>query len=135
MSDERNWAAIAHLTTVLNLVFFGLAGPLAAGLIWLVYKEKSRWVVFHALQALAYQGFLLVLLVVIVGGTWMLGFIFSFATFGIGAFIAVPAMILSFCLGGVILFGGALYAMYAAYQVYQGSGFRYPWIADWIEQT
>ena len=133
-SDERTMVLLAHASAILNLAMGGLGGPIAAGLIWAIYKDRSPWVGFHALQALIFQGIQLGALAIIVGGSWVLGFVFSFATVGFGTLIAVPFMFLTFCLGGVILITGTLYGLYAAYQVNLGRDFRYPWIADWLEK-
>jgi hypothetical protein len=37
---ERTWSVLAHLSTFLNL-FTGFLGPVAAFVIWLVYKDDS----------------------------------------------------------------------------------------------
>src|SRR5215211_7970680 len=50
--DERTWSVIAHLSVLVALV--GLM-PFGALLVWLLYKDRSRKVRFHALQALWYQ--------------------------------------------------------------------------------
>lgn len=52
--DERRWSAIAHLSILLNLIS-AIGGPVAALVIWLVYKDRSRMVAFHALQSFWYQ--------------------------------------------------------------------------------
>ena len=51
---EQTWSALAHLSIFLNL-FTGFLGPIAAFCIWLVYRNRSRTVAFHALQSLWYQ--------------------------------------------------------------------------------
>src|SRR5215208_400197 len=50
--DERTWSIIAHLSVLAGLV--GLM-PLGALIVWLIYKDRSARVGFHALQALWYQ--------------------------------------------------------------------------------
>src|SRR3712207_4185391 len=52
--EERTWSALAHLTMFLNL-FTGFLGPVVALIIWLVYRDRSRKVAFHALQSMWYQ--------------------------------------------------------------------------------
>ncbi len=131
-SEERTWAMMAHVSAILNLFVPALGGVIGAGVIWLVYKEKSKKVAFHALQSLVFQAIILAFLVVVVGGTWVLGFIFSFATIGLGALIAVPLMILTFFLGGAVIVAGLVYSLIAAYKVNQGEDFRYKWIGDWV---
>jgi uncharacterized Tic20 family protein len=52
--DETTWSVLSHLTVFLNL-FTGFLGPVAALVIWLVYRERSSKVSFHVLQSLWYQ--------------------------------------------------------------------------------
>jgi len=117
--DERTWSIIAHLSVLVALV--GLM-PFGALLVWLLYKDRSQKVRFHALQALWYQiawiGIFIVYALVTV--------VLSIVTLGIAAFVLVP---LAFVLGIVPLAHGC----YAAYQVSQGVEYRYPYIADRIE--
>jgi uncharacterized Tic20 family protein len=117
--DERTWSIIAHLSVLLALV--GLM-PFGALLVWLLYKDRSRKVRFHALQALWYQIAWIVIFVVYVFVTVIL----SIVTLGIAAILLVP---LGFLLAIVPLAHGC----YAAYKVNQGVEYRYPYIADRIE--
>lgn len=133
-SDERTWAALAHASALLNLLVTGVGGPIGALVIWLTQKDRSRWVAFHALQSLIFQVVQFLVVVLFVGVVWVLGFAFSFATIGFGTFIAVPIMIMSFFLGAVVVFGGLIYSLYGAYQVYEGREFRYFWIGDWAAE-
>ena len=48
---ERTWSALAHLTIFLNL-FTGFIGPAAAFIVWLVYRNRSEKIAFHAMQSL-----------------------------------------------------------------------------------
>ena len=132
-SDERTMAMLAHGSALLNL-FTGMGGLIAAFVIWLTQKEKSAWVAFHALQSLVFQAAVMIITVVVVGGVWVVGFVISFATIGIGTFVAVPVMILVF-FGGFILVGaGVIYGLYGAYQVNQGREFHYLWVGDWLQR-
>ena len=55
-SDERTWAMLAHLGAVAGLVLgVGTVGWLAPLVIWLMYKDKSPFVAFHALEELFFQ--------------------------------------------------------------------------------
>lgn len=127
-------AALAHAAALLNFVLGGVGGIAAAAVIWLTQKEKSAWVAFHGLQSLVFQIIQLILVLVIVGVPWVIGFAFSFITFGLGAIIAVPIMILTMFIGLAALFGGLIYSLYGAYQIYEGREFRYRWIGDWVER-
>ena len=48
--DERIMAALSHATALLP--FMGVIAPIV---IWVTQKDKSQYVAFQALQAMAYQ--------------------------------------------------------------------------------
>lgn len=114
--DEKIIAAISHA----SIVFAGIIVPL---IIWLIKKDESEFLDFQAKQALVYQ------VVVAIAGAILsiVGMLFSVLTLFFGMVIVVPLIIL-FSLGVII------YGLYAAYRVYIGEDFRYPWIADMLEQ-
>ena len=114
--DERTWSMVAHLSVLAGLV--GLM-PLGALIIWLVYKDRSPRVGFHALQALWYQIAWLVILVV----GWFVTFILSFVLVGL---LLIPVMLLA----SLVPF---VHGCYAAYKVNGGVDYRYPFIADRID--
>lgn len=115
--DENTWSALAHLSVLLNL-FTGFLGPVAALVIWLVYKDRSPRVGFHALQSLWYQVAWLVILVV----GWTLT---TFLMIVLVGFLLVPVMI-------VVSLVPFVHMSYAAYKVNQGVDYRYPWISDLV---
>ena len=114
--DERTWSVLAHLSVLAGLV--GLM-PLGALIIWLVYKDRSQRVRFHALQALWYQVAWLVILVV----GWFVTFVLSLVVIGL---LLVPVML-------VASLAPFVHGCYAAYRVNQGEDYRYPFIADRID--
>ena len=114
--EERTWSIVAHLSVLAGLV--GLM-PLGALIIWLVYKDRSRRVGFHALQALWFQIAWLVILVV----GWFVTFVLSFVLVGL---LLIPVMLLT----SLVPF---VHGCYAAYKVSQGVDYRYPFIADRID--
>ncbi len=76
--DERTWGILAHLSTLLNLVT-GFGGPIAALIIYMIYKDRSRFVAYHALQSMVFQliwwfggGILIGLMWAVVGGLSMI---------------------------------------------------------------
>lgn len=117
--DEQTWSMLAHLSVLLLLVSLM---PLGALLIWLIYRDRSERVRFHALQALWYQISWLVILLVYS----FIAVILSIVTLGIAVIVLVP-------LGFVIAALPIIHGCYAAYQVNQGVDYRYPFIADKIE--
>jgi uncharacterized Tic20 family protein len=114
--DERTWSILAHLSVLVGLV--GLM-PLGALIIWLVYKDRSRRVGFHALQALWYQLAWLVILVV----GWFVTFVLVIVVIGL---LFIPVMLIA-------SLAPFVHGCYAAYKVSQGVDYRYPFIADRID--
>src|SRR5215216_5510738 len=116
--EERTWSVLAHLSIFLNL-FTGFLGPVVALVIWLVYRERSSRVAFHALQSMWYQVAWLVLL----GAGWAFTGLLMLVLIG---FLLVPVMILL----SLVPF---VHAAYAAYRVSRGADYRYAVVADLIE--
>ena len=116
--DERTWSMLAHLSVLLSLVT-GIGGPIAALVIWLVYKDKSQRVAFHALQSLWYQ----VAWIVIIFAYVIVSTILSIVIIGIFMFFLLP----------LIALVPLAHQCYAAYKVYQGVDYRYPIIADMVD--
>src|ERR671917_2403887 len=85
--DERTWSIIAHLSVLVGLVGLMLLGAL---IIWLVYKDRSRRVGFHALQALWYQLAWVVIWVV----ASIIGVILIIVTLGLGIILVAPVGLL-----------------------------------------
>jgi uncharacterized protein len=117
--DENTWSALAHLSVFLNL-FTGLLGPVAALVIWLMYKDRSPRVTFHALQSALYQ--LAWIVILAVGWT-----VAAFLTIILVGFLLFPVMI-------VLTLVPFVHMAYAAYKVNQGVDYRYPWVADLLER-
>jgi uncharacterized Tic20 family protein len=117
--DERMWSALAHLSIFLNLVT-GFLGPVAALIVWLVYRDRSSKVAFQALQSMWYQ---VAWLVVLIAG-WTVTGILTIVLIG---FLLMPAMALI----SVVPF---VHGAYAAYRVKRDGEYRYPFIADMIER-
>src|SRR3954469_4343674 len=116
--EERTWSVLSHLSMFLNLLT-GFLGPVAALIIWLVYRDRSQKVAFHALEAMWYQiGWLVILAV----GWTVTGLL---TTILIG-FLLIPVM----AIVSVVPF---VHAAYAAYRVSRDDGYRYPIAADLVE--
>ncbi len=126
-SDERTWAMLAHLSVLLNLVT-GMLGPVAALIIYLVFKDRSRYVAYHSLQSLIFQ------LIAWVGGGVLVGIAAALAgvlsTFIIGLlclpFVAILAL---------IPLGALVYGVIGGIQCSQGQDFRYWLVGDWVRGT
>jgi uncharacterized protein len=110
LESERTWSALAHLSTFLNLVT-GFLGPVAAFVIWLVYKDDSPTVARHALRSVFYQV------------AWLsaifIGWTVTFALMAIlVGFLLVPVM-------AVVTLAPFVQASYEAYMAYRSGGRRY----------
>jgi uncharacterized protein len=116
--EERTWSVLAHLSIFLNLVT-GFLGPVAALVIWLVYRDRSSRVAFQALQSMWYQ---VAWLVILIAG-WTITTLLMLVLIG---FLLVPVMALI----TVVPF---VHGAYAAYHVSKDGEYRYPLIADMIE--
>jgi uncharacterized Tic20 family protein len=116
--EERAWSVLAHLSIFLNLVT-GFLGPVAALIIWLVYRDRSSRVAFQALQSMWYQ----VAWLVILFAGWAMTFLLMLVLIG---FLLVPVMAL-------ITLVPFVHGAYAAYRTSKDGEYRYPLIADMIE--
>ncbi|MEN4011715.1 MAG: DUF4870 domain-containing protein [Chloroflexota bacterium] len=134
-SNQRWLAALAHAGILIPT--FGLAAPLV---IWLAQREKSAFLTFQALQALAFQLLLAVAGVIggFLSGFLVLGISLAAAALGIALQSETPFMFMS---GGVwLIFGLLLCALglfvlsglIAAIACAGGSNFRYPLLGDWL---
>ena len=116
--EERTWSALAHMTMFLNL-FTGFLGPVVAFIIWLVYRDRSRKVAFHALQSMWYQVAWLIILAV----GWAFTGLLTMILIG---FLLIPVM----ALVSVVPF---VHAAYVAYRVSKDDDYRYPFVAELVE--
>ena len=122
--EERTWAALAHLSVLLNL-FTGFLGTIAALVIYIVYKDRSRLVAYHAMQSFIFQAI-----------TWFGAGILAviFITFGTALFFLVIPL-LCVILGFVLLLAipaSLIYGVVGAVQVNSGEDFRYWQVGDWV---
>lgn len=123
--QERQWAMIAHLSVLLNLftVFMGAVVPL---IVYLMQKDRSRYVAYHSLQALVMQ------VICSFGGTLLAVVIGGLSQFlpGIGL-ICLPVS----CLFGFLPLVALVYGAYGGIQCNQGADFKYWLIGDWFRST
>jgi|SRR5215210_1912618 len=116
--EERTVSVLAHLSIFLNLVT-GFLGPVAAMIMWLVYRDRSSKVAFQALQSMWYQ----VAWLVILAAGWAVTGLLMLVLIG---FLLVPVMAL-------ITLVPFVHGAYAAYRTSRDGEYRYPLIADMIE--
>ena len=126
-NEERQWAMVAHLSVLVNLVS-GFLGPVVPLIMYMLYKERSRYVAYQSLQALIFQ------LVWWIGG----GIITGVAWAVTGALSAVIIGILCIPLACMISFVPLValgYGVYAGVQTSQGQDFKYWLIGEWVRAT
>ena len=122
--DERTWALLAHLSVLLNLVT-GILGPVAAIVIYFAFKDRSRYVRYHAMQAFLFQ------LLWWVGGGILTTILWM--SVGLLAVVIVGLCLIPFALVASLLPLGALvYGVIGGVQVSQGQDFRYWLVGDWV---
>ena len=127
-SDERTWAMLAHLSVLVNLVT-GLLGPLAALIIYLVFKDRSRYVAYQALQSTIFQLIAWVGAGVVIGVMWAITGVLSALIIGI---LCIPFALVLTLVIGVLPVAALVYGVYAAIQTSQGKDFNYWLVSDWV---
>jgi len=125
--DERQWAMISHLSVLLNLVT-GILGPVVPLILYLSYKDRSRYVAYQSLQALIFQLVWWVGGGVLVGIAWTITGVLSAILIGL---ICIPFAILFSALPLVAI----VYGVIAGVQTSQGQDFKYWLIGDWVRIT
>ncbi|MEE8391874.1 MAG: DUF4870 domain-containing protein [Anaerolineae bacterium] len=147
-ADEWTAAALAHASILLTLILGvaggigALIGPAVALAMYFGYREKSRFVAFHALQSFAYQvvGVLFYAVFAAVLAVWVT---IAWTVSGLLAAVLIGLLMMPFALLMTLLMGLLLvcapfvwlsYGLYASYQVYQGRNFYYRFIGDWVER-
>ncbi|MBN2548554.1 MAG: DUF4870 domain-containing protein [Anaerolineales bacterium] len=126
-SDERTWAMLSHLSVLANLVT-GFLGPVIALIIYLAYKDRSRFVAYHSLQSLVFQLIWWVGGGALAGVAWAISGVLSAIL--IGCLLMPVALLISF-----IPLAALVYGVIGAVQVSQGQDFRYWLVGDWVRDT
>lgn len=115
---------LAHLSILLNLVT-GILGPVAALIIYLVYKDRSRFVAYQAMQAFIYQLIVIFGLGTLVGVLWAISGALAAVLIG---FLCMPVALL-FTLA---LLAAPIYSIIGAVRCNSGQDFKYWLIGDWV---
>jgi hypothetical protein len=123
-SEARTWAMLAHLSVLLNL-FSGFLGGIAAIVIYFVYKDRSRFVAYHAMQSFIFQSITWI-------GSGIVGGIFI-AIASIFGILIIPLLCL---IPGILILmlapASAIYGIIGGVQVNNGEDFRYWQVGDWV---
>ena len=126
-SDERTWAMIAHLSVLANLVT-GFFGPVAALVIYLIYKDRSRYVAYQSLQAFIFQLIWWVGAGAIAGIAWAISGILTAVLIGL---LCMPIA----CVISLIPLGAIVYGIVGGVQASPGRDFKYWLIGDRVRST
>lgn len=124
-AEEKQWAMLSHFSVLLNL-FTGFLGVVAPLVIYLIYKDRSRYVAFHSLQAFVFQA------VCWFGGS-VLAIISSLLS-GVIPFIGLICLPLA-CIFGILPVVALIYGTIGGIQVNQGQDFKYWFVGDWVLNT
>lgn len=147
--DEKLWASIAHasiwITMLTGFLTTGFGVPVTIFIpliIYLMYRKKSDYVVFHAMQAFALQviATIGVLILAVVGGVaWGLGMVIALlAVFVLAGIVLVPLWALVGLALLLVIFLTPLAALLlgtiAAVETHNSRDYRYPFISHWIDR-
>lgn len=115
-AEERQWAMFAHLSAVVAIWLGGMGflGPL---IVWLIQRDKMKFVDDQGKEALNFQLNILVLTIAL----FPIGAILAFLTLGLGIFLIIP---LAFGLAAIAI----ILPILAAVKANAGEAYRYPYI-------
>jgi uncharacterized Tic20 family protein len=127
LEEERQWAMIAHLGVLVNLVS-GFLGPLVPLAIYMIYKDRSRYVAYQSLQALIFQ------LIWWVGGGIIAGVVWAIT--GVLSTVLIGLLCIPFaCVFSAMPLVALGYGIYGGIQTSQGQDFKYWLVGDWMRNT
>ena len=147
--EEKLWAAVAHgsvwVTLIAGLISGGAIIPLSIFIplvIYFMFRQKSDYVAFHALQAFVLQliGTVGAFALLLVGGlVWGIGMVIALlAVVILVGFILVPfwGLVGIALLAAIVILpiSALFFGTYAAIETHNGRDFRYPFIARWVDR-
>jgi len=127
--SDRQWAVAAPLAALaaaaLTHWFAGVAGAVAAFVVWMLVRDKSVFASEHAKEAANFNLSMFlyacaagVIGIVLVGATVL--------TLGIGALVTIPAGIVLLCVIAAIALMWLVCSIVAAFKAWDGKPYRYP---------
>jgi uncharacterized protein len=129
--DERAWAMVAHLSVLSNLIT-GFLGPVVALLIYLIYKDRSRYVAYHSLQSFIFQLIWWGGSGVLIGLMWAVTGVLSALIVGV---LLIPIALLLTPVFLLMPLGALIYGIIGGIQCSQGQDFKYWLVGDWVRGT
>ena len=125
-SEERTWAMLAHLSVLINLIT-GSLGPAVALVIFLIFKDRSRYVAFQALQATLFQLVWWLGAWVVLGTLWAITGLLSIVLIGL---LCIPFV----CVLSLLPVYPLVHGTIGAIQCSSGDDFEYFWIGPWTRR-
>ena len=113
--SDRQWAAGAHvaalLAAMLTSLWAGVAGAIAALVVWMLVRDKSAFATEHAKEALNFNLSMFIYAAIAV--------VLVVFTLGIGLIVALPMWL-------VLALAWIVCTLLAAFKAYDGQPYRYP---------
>lgn len=123
-SDEHTWAMLAHLSILLNLIT-GFLGVLVPLIIYLAFKNRSKYVAYQSMQAFVFQLIWWVGGGILIGLAWVITIPLMVVLVG---FVLIPVA----CVISLIPLAALVYGIMGAVQTNSGEDFKYWLIGDWV---
>ena len=115
-SDDNIMGAIAYLL-----------GWLTGLIMYLMYKDKSKFVTFHGMQSIILSVVEIAVFMAVAIVIWIVGIILAVVTMGIGMIVIPLGLLLIF----VVYIAVTVFLMYKAYK---GEKYKLPYIGDMAEK-
>jgi uncharacterized protein len=147
--DEKLWSAVAHgsvwITLLAGIFTVGAGVPVSIFIplvIYFLFRRKSDYVAFHALQAFVIQlvGTVGALALLILGGmVWLVGMFIAVLSIAVvvGAVLVPLWSLVGLALVGLVAalpVAMIIYGTIATIETYNGRDYRYPFIARWVDR-
>jgi uncharacterized Tic20 family protein len=126
-SEERTWAMLAHLSCLLNLAT-GFFGAIAALIIYIIFKDRSRYVAYQAFQSMIMQ------LICWIGGGILIAAAWTLSSILMAVVVGIFCMPFA-CVLSLIPFANVGYSIIGAVKCNQGEDFKYWLVGDWVRSV
>jgi len=115
-AEQRTWGMIAHLAALAGIPFPSVGNVIGPLVVYLVKKDESRFVAFHAKQAMVFQ-------IAVSVAFWALA--------GVGVpLMKICVWVIPVGLSGAIYVGAMAYSAVGALQVSSGKDFEYYYVGE-----
>ncbi|MGB5843488.1 MAG: DUF4870 domain-containing protein, partial [Anaerolineales bacterium] len=101
-------------------------------IIYLVYKDRSRYVAYQSLQATIFQLIVWVGIGLVIGAMWLVTAVLSIFLVGL---LCIPFSLLATIFLLFVPLASLVYGVIAAIKCSHGEDFRYWLVGDWVRGT